>query len=199
MIEIYEGKIVNFENYEVENILEESSQEIIKSFVEQKWIEQAKEKKYTFLLPELLDFDESLSIPQESPQIGPKFELLKLCYKNLYEYAHKKYLASLSAKSSSKKTMLYILELLGYRQINQDIIFECNDISHLSGTHTVASRSVVENGKKNPKKYKKFRIKTLEQGKIDDFNSMREIITRRIAELQKLQNFPDLIVIDGGK
>jgi excinuclease ABC subunit C len=63
----------------------------------------------------------------------------------------------------------------------------------------VASRSVVENGKKNPKKYKKFRIKTLEQGKIDDFNSMREIITRRIAELQKLQNFPDLIVIDGGK
>ena len=95
--------------------------------------------------------------------------------------------------------MLDILTLLGYTQINTDIIFECNDISHLSGTHTVASRSVVENGKKNPKKYKKFRIKTLEQGKIDDFNSMREIITRRIAELQKLQNFPDLIVIDGGK
>ena len=69
MIEIYEGKIVNFENYEVENVLEESSQEIIKSFVEQKWIEQAKEKKYTFLLPELLDLDESLAIPQESPQI----------------------------------------------------------------------------------------------------------------------------------
>jgi len=42
-------------------------------------------------------------------------------------------------------------------------VFECNDISHLSGTHTVASRSVIENGKKNPKKYKKFRVKTLEQ------------------------------------
>lgn len=95
--------------------------------------------------------------------------------------------------------MLDILTLLGYSQINTDIIFECNDISHLSGTHTVASRSVIENGKKNPKKYKKFRIKTLEQGKIDDFNSMREIITRRISELKKLKNFPDLIVIDGGK
>ena len=111
----------------------------------------------------MLEFENTLEIVQESPQIGPKFELLKLCYKNIYEYAHKKYLASLSTKSSSKKTMQNILSLLGYTQINTDIIFECNDISHLSGTHTVASRSIIENGKKNPKKYKKFRIKTLRQ------------------------------------
>jgi excinuclease ABC subunit C len=65
--------------------------------------------------------------------------------------------------------MQSLLKTLGYDEINKDIIFECNDISHLSGTHTVASRSIVENGKKNLKKYKKFRIKTLSQGKIDDF------------------------------
>jgi len=84
-------------------------------------------------------------------------------------------------------------------EINSDLQFECNDISHLSGTHTVASRSVIENGKKNPKKYKKFRVKTLHQWKIDDFWSMQEIMTRRIAELKKIWNYPDLIVIDGWK
>jgi len=99
-------------------------------------------------------------------------DLLKLCYKNIYEYAHKKYMG---------------------------LVFECNDISHLSGTHTVASRSVIEDGKKNPKKYKKFRVKTLDQWKIDDFWSMEEIMIRRIAELQKIWNYPDLIVIDGWK
>lgn len=199
VIEIFEGKIIHFENYEIENILEESSSTIVQNFVEQKWAESEEKRKYTFLLPSVLPTDISPEIIQEIPQIWPKFELLKLCYKNIYEYAHKKYLASLSTKSFSKKTMQNIIQLLGYTQINADIIFECNDISHLSWTHTVASRSVIENGKKNTKRYKKFRIKTLEQWKIDDFHSMREIMTRRIAELQKLQNFPDLIVIDGGK
>jgi excinuclease UvrABC nuclease subunit len=41
--------------------------------------------------------------------------------------------------------MKNLLHILGYSRINKDIIFECNDISHLSGTHTVASRSVIEN------------------------------------------------------
>jgi excinuclease UvrABC nuclease subunit len=65
--------------------------------------------------------------------------------------------------------MLELLDILGYKNINKNIVFECNDISHLSGTHTVASRSIIENGKKNPQKYRKFNIKTLEEGKIDDF------------------------------
>jgi len=90
-------------------------------------------------------------------------ELLKLCYKNIYEYAHKKYMDSLSTKSFSKVTMKNLLDTLGYYEINSNLVFECNDISHLSGTHTVASRSVIEDGKKNPKKYKKFRVKTLGQ------------------------------------
>ena len=112
--------------------------------------------------------------------------MLKLCYKNIYEYAHKKHLASLSTKGFTKKTMYSLLEILGYEQINTNIIFECNDISHLSGNHTVASRSIIENGKKNPSKYKKFNIKTLEEQKINDFDSMREIIERRLKELLKL-------------
>ena len=55
-----------------------------------------------------------------------------------------------------------LLETLNYKKINKSLVFECNDISHISGSHTVASRSVIENGKTANSKYKKFRIKELE-------------------------------------
>lgn len=198
IIKILEGKIVAYENMEIENKLEESPDEILANIIENQWIQNQEIQKLTFLLPRQVELFSS-DISCEIPQIWAKYELLKLCYKNIYEYAHKKHISSLSAKSFSKATMQHILDILWYSAVNKDIIFECNDISHLAGTHTVASRSVIENGKKNTSKYKKFRIKTLEQWKIDDFDSMREIMSRRILELEKLWNYPDLIVIDGWK
>jgi excinuclease ABC subunit C len=122
-----------------------------------------------------------------------------MCYKNIYEYAYKAHLDSLSTKWFTKKTMQSLLEILWYKEINKNIVFECNDISHISWNHTVASRSIIENWKSNTSKYKKFKIKTLEEQKIDDFNSMREVITRRLKEIDKLWNIPDLIIIDGWK
>ena len=198
VIEIQDSKISAYENYEIDNKLDDSAQEIFQSIVEQKWVENRDRKWLTFILPESIELENN-EIKIEVPQIWWKMDLLKLCYKNIYEYAHKKYMDSLSTKSFSKATMKNLLEALGYDEINPGLVFECNDISHLSGTHTVASRSVIEDGKKNPKKYKKFRVKTLEQWKIDDFGSMEEIMKRRILELQKLWNYPDLIVIDGWK
>ncbi len=198
VIEIQDSKISAYENYEIDNKLDDSAQEILSSIVEQKWVENRERKWLVFILPEHIDL-ENPEIKIETPQIWGKMELLKLCYKNIYEYAHKKYMDSLSTKSFSKATMKNLLDTLWYDEINPQLIFECNDISHLSGTHTVASRSVIEDGKKNPKKYKKFRVKTLNQWKIDDFWSMEEIMKRRILELQKLSNYPDLIVIDGWK
>ena len=199
VIDIQDSKISWYENYEVENALWDSKKEVLQKFIEQKWTENRVRKNLIFLSPEDYPNFWELWITLETPQLWAKFDLLKLCYKNLYEYAHKKYMDSLSTKWFSKKNMQNLLEILWYDQINTDIIFECNDISHLSGSHTVASRSVIENGKTNNKKYKKFRIKTLDEGKIDDFDSMREIMNRRILELEKVWNYPDLIVIDWGK
>jgi excinuclease UvrABC nuclease subunit len=82
----------------------------------------------------------------------------------------------------------------------KEIIFECFDISHSHGEHTVASKSVLVNGKPDPKRYKKYRIKTLKTGVIDDFASMEEILTRRtLAALRGEDAWPDMIIIDGGK
>lgn len=75
---------------------------------------------------------------------------------------------------------------------------ECFDISHLGGTGTVASCVVFKNGKAAKSEYRSFKIRSVD--KPDDFQSMREVVFRRYrGQLEKEENLPDLIIIDGGK
>ncbi len=76
-------------------------------------------------------------------------------------------------------------------------IIECYDISHLSGTDTVASGIMFRGGEPHKAGYRRYKIKTVEG--INDPASMKEVIERRLARLIKeKKQFPDLIVIDGG-
>ncbi len=71
------------------------------------------------------------------------------------------------------------------------------DIAHLAGSDTVGSLVCFIDGKPFKAGYKRFKIKTVEG--IDDYASIREVITRRYryaAEGEEL--FPDVILIDGG-
>jgi len=201
LMEIRDNKITWYYSYEAANKLKEEKEVILKRFVENRFFENLENeaKKIIFLLPFDLEIEEWIDIETEIPKIGNKLELIKLCYKNVYEYAHKKHLASLSTKNFTKQTMKNLLETLGLKRINKTLLFECNDISHLSGSHTVASRSIIVNGKKDTSKYKKFKINSLEAWKIDDFDSMREIMVRRLKEIEKSWTVPDLIIIDGWK
>jgi len=78
---------------------------------------------------------------------------------------------------------------------------ECYDISNISGTNSVASMVVFENGEPDKKSYRKFKIKTVEGP--NDFASMFETLSRRFERIvnddQTFGQKPDLIVIDGGK
>ena len=77
---------------------------------------------------------------------------------------------------------------------------ECFDISHLGGTGTVASCVVFEDGKPKKSEYRTYKIRTVEHGRPDDFQSMREVIRRRYRKtLEENGPWPDLVVIDGGK
>ncbi|HEU0051320.1 MAG TPA: GIY-YIG nuclease family protein [Patescibacteria group bacterium] len=67
------------------------------------------------------------------------------------------------------------------------------DISHISGTSSVASMVVFENGAPAKAEYRKFRIKTIVGS--DDVGSLREVVERRMhCSWRK----PDLLLIDGG-
>ncbi|MGL4989147.1 MAG: excinuclease ABC subunit UvrC, partial [Cetobacterium sp.] len=72
---------------------------------------------------------------------------------------------------------------------------ECFDISNISGKDAVASMSVSIDGRKSTKLYRKFKIKTKDTP--DDFAMMKEVIERRYKNIS-IEEFPDIILIDGG-
>ena len=74
---------------------------------------------------------------------------------------------------------------------------ECFDISHIQGAETVASLVVWEDGKMNKSQYRKFKVMTVLG--VDDFASMREVVSRRYRRLKEEgQPMPSLVLIDGG-
>jgi excinuclease ABC subunit C len=85
---------------------------------------------------------------------------------------------------------------LGLQKVPRAIV--CFDISHAQGTDTVASCVWFQNGRAYRSEYRKFKVKTVEG--VDDFASMREVVTRYFRRrLDEAKRLPDLVVIDGGK
>ena len=76
-------------------------------------------------------------------------------------------------------------------------LIEAFDISHLGGTDTVASMVVFKDGRPFKNAYRKYNINV---DKVDDFESMREVVFRRYKrQLKEKNTLPDLVLIDGGK
>ncbi|MFK7776997.1 MAG: excinuclease ABC subunit UvrC [Gimesia sp.] len=72
------------------------------------------------------------------------------------------------------------------------------DIAHLQGGQTVASLVQFIDGLPFKHGYKRFKIRTVKG--IDDYASIREVVSRRIRRLhQDGESFPDILLIDGGK
>ena len=72
------------------------------------------------------------------------------------------------------------------------------DIAHLGGGETVASLVQFIDGLPFKHGYKRYKIKTVEG--IDDFASIREVVSRRLGRLHaEGAAFPDILLIDGGK
>jgi len=77
-------------------------------------------------------------------------------------------------------------------------VIECFDISHISGTFTVASMVRFRDGKPDRSQYRRFRIQSFEGN--DDFRAMEEVVGRRYRRMRdEGRPLPDLVVIDGGK
>ncbi|MBI9099612.1 MAG: excinuclease ABC subunit UvrC [Spirochaetaceae bacterium] len=73
------------------------------------------------------------------------------------------------------------------------------DIAQLNGQFTVASLVSFKDGNPDKKNYRRIKMKSLD-GKIDDFKSISEAVSRRYTRVinENLEK-PDLILIDGGK
>ncbi len=72
------------------------------------------------------------------------------------------------------------------------------DIAHLSGTETVGSLVTFIDGLPFKPGYRRYKIKSVTG--VDDFASIREVVSRRVQGLQEREEpFPDIFMIDGGK
>jgi excinuclease ABC subunit C len=95
-----------------------------------------------------------------------------------------------------KKGLAGLRKVLGLGQTPRTV--EGVDIAHLGGSETVASLVSFIDGLPFKPGYRRYRIKTV-QG-VDDFASIREVVTRRFRRLSREEEvFPDVLLIDGGK
>ena len=129
------------------------------------------------------------------PQRGEKLGFLRLAGANA-DMILVEMRAEVQKYSEIDQSVFELQKVLGLKKTPFRI--ECVDISHLSGTNTVASLVAFKNGRPDKSNYRKFIIKTVEG--VDDFASMREVMTRRIKRLENEGvPMPDLWVCDGGK
>ncbi len=129
------------------------------------------------------------------PIRGDKKKLIELSLKNALYY--KKEHTVQSQPLVDKNGLLETLQK-DLRLKNLPVQIECFDNSNIQGSTPVASLVCFINGKPSKKNYRHFNIKTVEGP--DDFESMKEIVSRRYKRLKdEGVPMPNLIVIDGGK
>jgi len=126
------------------------------------------------------------------PQRGDKRALIDLAGTNARQSYDQRFRV---LKPNARKIQEELQEALGLPDLPKRI--ECFDISHIQGAETVASMVVWEDGRMKKADYRKFIIRTVEG--VDDFASMREVVTRRYKRLQQEEKpMPSLVLIDGG-
>ncbi len=144
------------------------------------------------MLEEILSEGRERHVQILVPQRGEKRSLVDLVGQNAKQAYDQRFRVM---KPTAKAVQEALQEALMLPERPRRI--ECFDISHIQGAETVASMVVWEDGKIKKSDYRKFIIRTVEG--VDDFASMREVVTRRYRRLQEEnQPMPSLILIDGG-
>ncbi|HEU4428544.1 MAG TPA: excinuclease ABC subunit UvrC, partial [Myxococcota bacterium] len=130
------------------------------------------------------------SVGVRVPQRGAPRDLCDLAVKNAESALERR----VAERETVDSALADLKEKLGLARLPRRI--ECYDVSNLAGTLAVASRVVFENGAPDKNAYRRYRIREAPAG--DDLACMREVLERRLAQLEK-EPLPDLWVLDGGR
>jgi excinuclease ABC subunit C len=145
------------------------------------------------LLEEWLSERRGRKVEIRTPLRGFKREMIELVHRNARLSFLQRFRAAIPSPAVLSKELEETLDLeKPPRRI------ECFDISNLQGSDIVASMVVWEDGRMKKSDYRRFIIRSV-SGSPDDFQSMREVVTRRYSRVQSEGlNMPDLLLIDGG-
>lgn len=139
--------------------------------------------------------DERIKSKIVFPKKGKKKELVDLVKENAKEKVE-----VLLKREANKyeRTLGAVLELKSILGLESLHVIEAFDNSNIQGASSVSAMVSYVDGVKNPKGYRKFKVKTVDGS--DDFKTMYEMVTRRYGRLKRESKaMPDLILIDGGK
>jgi excinuclease ABC subunit C len=206
ILEVRDGYMSGRRQFEVACPLEEDEGRVVADFLKGYYLRRGPEAiPREIIVSHVPDEEEHVeealralrggAVDLEVPQKGEKRRQINLALENA-----KVVVLELVARKERKNRQSYMVtalqEDLGLARPPNRI--EGFDISHLSGTDTVASQVVFVDGKPCKKDYRHYNVKTVDG--IDDFASMHEIVKRRFRRLvEEKQPLPDLVLIDGGK
>lgn len=145
------------------------------------------------LFSQLLEQEYGRKVKIKVPVRGDNVRLVELARKNAHEEAER-----VTTKEERHRATLNLLAKMLCIEVPQRI--ESYDISNISGTDTVASMVVFQEGKPKKSEYKRFKIENL-TGQ-NDYAAMRQVIERRFRHYlsgdKGFDILPDLLLIDGG-
>jgi excinuclease ABC subunit C len=146
-----------------------------------------------------------LAYPQEGvkitlPKGGDRKKILELSEKNvnyfMEEQKRQDSLMLANAERDMSDVLLQLQEDLNLQEYPEHI--ECFDNSNFHGSYPVSAMVCFMDGKPSKKNYRHYNVRTV-QG-INDFATMKEVVTRRYKRLMTEQaSLPQLVIIDGGK
>lgn len=205
---VREGRMVGREHHYLHIAMEDESAALIESFVKQFYAGTPLIPREIWLQEELPDgalITDWLSGKRGSrvrlivPKKGQKERMMELAERNAEMVLAKDRERLKMEEARSVGAVRELEELTGLRGIHR---MEAYDISNISGTESVGSMVVYEDGRAKRSDYRKFRIRTVTGP--DDYASMREVLTRRLThsltqEDDHFLKLPDLILMDGGR
>lgn len=208
------GKVTGREQYRLHSVENRTRSEVMTEFIKQFYSGTAYIPKEILLQEELVAEEKELleqfltekrgnKVIFTTPKKGEKHKLVNLAWKNAMISLEQ---SGERLKREEQKTIGAMKEIQNTLKIEHTLQrVEAYDISNTQGFESVGAMVVFENGKAKYSDYRKFKIKTVVGA--NDFESMKEVITRRmnhaIEEKKegKKENFarlPDLILMDGG-
>ncbi len=187
------GRVVGQRGFVVDKVEELDTASLAATFVQQLYGERLDEVPREVLLPVLPEGADALRqwlagvrggpVDFRVPQRGEKRALLETVTANARDsfLTHKlKRASDFDARARALKELQEQLDLPV-----APLRIECYDISNLQGNQVVGSMVVFEDGLPRKSEYRRFEVRTVDGQ--DDFASMREVLSRRLARLASEQ------------
>ena len=189
------------------HVAEMSEDEVLTSFLAQ-FYEDVPPAKSIFVDRQLTEADllaQALSeraerkIEISMPQRGDRVRLVKQATRNAEEALDRR----LAESTTQGKLLQEVADLFELSEPPRRI--EVYDNSHIQGTNALGAMIVAGPEGFIKGQYRKFNIKNPDTAPGDDFAMMREVMARRFGRLmednepERDANWPDLVLIDGGK